>query len=283
MKNILSFITALTLALSLTACRARVTNDPEEERSKAMERYSSELAESMTAFPENIALPDGGTVSKSELTFPGYEERIESGSGYPWLEYAYIRYAEPVFITSLDAPEKFDAENYALKEPIKLKPFEWIKVKAGDVLENGWKITSARSYCTDNEFDDDPNALVFDCEIRLEGEITLDGILNYSNGSEAYGKWDYFLKFYPDSTNCKLPVAFNRQFLNEGCSDEPQTSRLGNDGLIAYDGARFYYFRFEADFRDRLTEDAAYKAKFTVKDMILKWGDYNGEIVSAEF
>lgn len=279
MKKALLFITALALLLSLTACRAET---PEEKTSRAVERFSSQVSESMAAFPEKIVLPDGGSVSKSELSLPEYGNVLHGGK--PWLEYAYIRYAEPIFFTSIDAPEKFDTEEHALKEPIKLKSFEWIKVKAGDVLENGWKITSARSYCSYNDQGGDPNAYVHDCEITLEGEITLDGIIDFNSGLDAYGKIDSSLMFYPDSTKYRLPVPYNSYRATEAEGhDEPQLERLTDDGLLAHDGAYFQSFRFGSDFHDKLGEHVSKRGTVTVRDMTANGDGYHGEILDIDF
>ena len=283
MKKALLFITALTLVFQLTACRAET---PEEKTSRNIERFSSQVAESMAAFPENIVLPDGGTASKSELTLPGYMGKERPRGDFPWLEYAYIRYAEPIFFTSNDFPEKFDTEEHALKEPIKLKPFEWIKVKAGDILENGWKITSARSYCGYQNYDDhfDRNASVYDCEITLEGEFALDGIISFNSGYDAYGKSDNSLMFYPDSTKYRLPVPYNSYLATEAEGhDEPQLDRLTDDGLLAYDGAYFQYFRFGSDFHDKLGEHVSKRGTVTVKDLTANGDGYHGEILDIEF
>lgn len=268
MKKILSFATVAAVLLSLTACRKSTESDYSTPRNQDLV-----LVEQFEDYPEEIPLPDGTTALKSELT--------QSSGSLLEFDFAFIRYAEPIFESTLDDPGIVDLDTFEIKGDIQreIEP-QWIKVKAGDTLENGLKVVSAQTPCGCFK-DENGNAIaeLWSGEIKLEGEITFEGIFEYFNGSEYYGYGDYFLCFYPDSTKYKIPVMYSD---NPWECSEIQVSALGSDHALVYDGGYFYYFRFENDFRDMLTEDTVCKATMSFKDIVVS-GRYilDGEITDA--
>lgn len=281
MKKLLLFTLAAAFALSLTGCKKDTENEPSAPINH--DRDFS-LVSRIEDFPNEIPLPDGTTVPKSALV------TYKDENGYPMegelaLEFAFIRYAEPIFECTLDDPGIIDLNTFEPRGdiPRELKSPEWIKVQAGDVLENGLKVVSAQTPCGYRKYQDGSAAVILDAgKLKLEGEITYEGIFKYFNGSKAYGSGDYYLEFYPDSTKYMIPVTY------EGDPTEPRsintkTANLGCNQALVYDGANFQYFRFENDFKDLLKEDTVGKAKMTFKDIVVFGSGFlDGKIIDAE-
>ncbi|MDE7230916.1 MAG: hypothetical protein K2N56_10590, partial [Oscillospiraceae bacterium] len=117
MKKLLSIITLAALALSLTACGApQKYSEPSEpsEPTKPSELYSggtgfyfdgtseglqSLYEQALAELPDKIPLPDGTSASKTETA--GFS--LNFGSAY--FDFAYIRYAEPIFEVTSGEPE----------------------------------------------------------------------------------------------------------------------------------------------------------------------------------
>ena len=276
MKKLLSIITIAALALSLTACR----NEPKQKENSLPKDDDllpidvNTLEEVRAEFPEEFPLPDGTTASNSEIA-----ALSEDGSAI--LDYAFIRYAEPIFISTKDEPDVYNTETNTVRSdiPERVESPQWIKVKAGDVLENGLTVTSAQTYvsCHINSSGEKVVQL-YTPEIQTEGEITLEGIFVYSKGSEVYGYGDYYYSFYPDSTKYKVPIKYD-----EFRDNEIQTRWLPDSSQLVYDGIDFYSFRFEDEIllKRNFRDDVVCKARMTFKNVVLA-GDVSGEILQAE-
>lgn len=294
MKKLFSIITVIALALSLTACRDPKKSSEPSDPSKPSELYSggrgfyydgtseglqSLYEQALAELPDEIPLPDGTFANKTEAA--GFS--LEMNAAY--FDFAFIRYAEPIYECTLDDPGIIDLNTFEPRSdiPRELKSPEWIKVQAGDVLENGLKVVSAQTPCTCQKYNDGSAAVIlYAGRLRLEGEITYEGVFKYFNGSKAYGSGDYYLEFYPDSTKYRIPVTY------EGDPTEPrsintETVNLGSNQALVYDGANFRYFRFENDFKDLLKEDTVGKAKMTFNDIVVFGAGFlDGEITDAE-
>lgn len=280
MKKIISFALIAAALLSLTACRREKTR--EEWISEQEEEYAKELA----ALPDEIPLPDGSTIPKSELFAPEWENGTS-----PRLDFAFIRYAEPIFVSTLDDPDIVDFETFDIKGDIQqnIEP-QWIKVQAGDILENGLKVVSAETRCWAGT-DEDGNTTVQLSygKIMTEGEMTFEGVLQYYNGSEYYGYGDYYISFFPDSTKYRIPIIYNDSPLE--CSElQIRSLDISRNLALVYDGGYFYYFRFESqcyrdenNFKDMFMEDTVRKAKMSFKDIVIgnRYG-LDGEITAIE-
>ncbi|MCM1168006.1 MAG: hypothetical protein NC401_18645 [Ruminococcus sp.] len=108
MKKLLTFIIPAALALSLAACQKKqeppVSTADGETGGNI---YHEEIfAEQIADFPEEFTLSDGTTVSKSDLS-PDMD-------GRPTLDFAFIRCAEPIFVTTLDDPDIVDPETFEI-------------------------------------------------------------------------------------------------------------------------------------------------------------------------
>lgn len=277
MKKLLFIITIAALVLSLTACRNKTTqkNDSLPTGDDLLPVDVKTLEELREQFPDEFPLPDGTNASKNEIT-----ALSEDGSAI--LDYAFIRYAEPIFITTMDEPDVYDSKTNEIRSdiPQKVESPQWIKIKASDVLENGLKVVSAQTFvsCFINSSGDKVVRLST-YDIQTEGEITLEGIFNYSNGSSAYGYGDYYYSFFPDSTKYKVPIPY--EDYNDCASISSRW--LANNNQLVYDGNNFYSFRFEDDIllSQGFSENIVCKAKMTFKNVVITRG-LSGEIVDAE-
>lgn len=275
MKKIISFALIAAALLSLTACRKE--NEPSAPTNGGnVFYYDPELMqrqlEQFTAdFPEEFPLPDGSVGSKSDFN-------ALSMDGIPTLDYAFIRYAEPIFYNTIDEPEAFDPDTSKIKSDPEQTVGEpkWIKVKAGDILENGLAVVSAQTYGEMMTNEDGSQTLqLHTSAIRTEGEITLEGIFEYYNGSSDYGGNDYFYSFYPDCSKHRIPAAYG------GSGAEHY---LLNDQQIIYsDGGRFYSFQFkDDDIKSKFNKTTVCKAKVSFKSVDILLFDMDGKITSIE-
>ncbi len=277
MKKLLSIITIAALALSLTACR----DEPKQKQDSLPKGDDllpvdvETLEELREQFPDEFPLPDGTTASKSEIT-------ALTNDGSAILDYAFIRYAEPIFITTMDEPDVYNTDTREIRSdiPQKVESPQWIKIKAGDVLENGLTVVSAQTYvsCFINSSGGKVVRL-YTPDILTEGEITLEGIFNYSNGSEGYGYYDYYYSFFPDSTKYRIPIPYED---NNDCVSI-HSYWLSNNEQLVFDGSDFYSFRFEDEILldQGFSENTVCKAKMTFKNIVISRG-MSGEIVDAE-
>lgn len=279
MKKIISFALIAAAMLSLTACRkenepSTSTNggnvfyyDPDdpEQMQRQLEQFTAD-------FPEEFPLPDGSVSTKSD-----FKVALDMNE-LPALDYAFIRYAEPIFYNTIDEPEAFDLDTSKIKSDLEQTVGEpqWIKIKAGDVLENGLTVVSAKTLgeMTQNE-DGSQTLRLYTGAIRTEGEITLEGIFEYYNGSLDYGGNDYFYSFYPDCSKHRIPAAYG------GSGAEHY---LLNDQQIVYsDGERFYSFQFkDDDIKSKFDKTTVCKAKVSFKSVDILLFGMDGKITSIE-
>ena len=190
MKRTLLFVIIAAQALLMNGCK---NEEPAAGIYEEGEQFFARL-------PEELALPDGSVVLKDDI---GMKISIPGNLD---LDFAFIRYAEPIYgvlpsgvslsdFIDPDTSEPWsDTSNISKEE----ESPQWIKIKAGDVLENGLKVVSALTRCMPG---DDGSMIYFTEMVQTEGGITFDGSLCRSRGKD--------IRFYPGITN-KIPVAYGR-------------------------------------------------------------------------
>lgn len=171
----------------------------------------------LEAYPAaEIELPDGSSASKTEAA------RSYGNEEQPYLEFnfGFLRYAKPIFQSTLDDPDCFDYDSYEFNEPVDaiISEPDYFKVKAGDVLENGMTVESANYKVT---WKDGKQSFV-ESEVVLNGKMTCEGILLCRQSSVGDVRSDddliYDLVFYADPTgDTPIPVF---------CSMDDGTERL---------------------------------------------------------
>ena len=205
---------------------------------------------------DNIPLPDGSTLSPSEAS-----ETFGSTSS-PGLifDFAFMRYAEPVFLSTIDNPDIYDFDKILFnaydEDLIYISP-DYFKVQAGDVLQNGLTVKSA-SFGV--ECGGGQN--ISTSKITLDGEITIEGILGRQYGA---------VLFYPDPAQNPIPLSSGRK----GEEDVIANYLCDLDGnfAIVTDGGTIYP---ENDFNteDILGSGNYVKGRLTLRNITYLCSDY---------
>lgn len=216
MKKFLSTLSAIMVIASLTACSPNAnsnnrhyentdsSHDSIESNNGSAPEKSAELLKKIEEFPvDDIELPDGSKIGKSTAT--GFTE-----DGALLFDFAYIRYAEPVFFNTFDDKSVFDWENWEFTAIQGEAPdMKWIRVQTGDILENGARLSKVQSaYYYYDEF----MGGSLDCTIDIDGEVTMNGILTKLEEDWAYGfQAAGDLMFYPDPTDARIPLLYENK------------------------------------------------------------------------
>lgn len=264
MKRTLPIIIIAAQILLISGCK-------KDDKATSNQGIYQEMSQKVNELPEEFAFPDGTVVPKDDIDIKF------STPGSPYLDFAFIRYAEPIFVSTFGDPDIVAPETFEIKGDIQrsIEP-QWIRVRAGDVLENGLRVVSAKTPCRSSTNEDGSTVVQLGSgEIKTEGEMTFEGILQYYNGSEYYGYGDYYLNFYPDSTKYRIPIIYNDS-PSECAELQVRSLNISRNMALAYDGGYFYYFRFESEyyhdennFKDMFNEDAVCKAKMSFKDIVI--------------
>lgn len=143
MKRTLLFVIIAAQALLMNGCKN------EEPAEKPAAGIYGEMEQFFAGLPEELALPDGSVVPKDDI---GMKISIPGNLD---LDFAFIRYAEPIYGVLPDGVSLSDFIDPDTSEPWsdtsniskEEEPPQWIKIKAGDVLENGLKVVSALTRC----------------------------------------------------------------------------------------------------------------------------------------
>lgn len=236
---------------------------------KAADYYSAAQSpdfnnEAMGAYPaENVTFPDGSILPKTDAA------KTYGNAQEPYLEYnfAFLRYAKPVFQSTLDDPDCYDFDDYRFAEKIdvNITDPDYFKVQKGDVLENGLTVKSAYYKVGWR----DGKQVFVESNVILDGEITCEGILMCRLHDPSVPD-SYDLVFYPDPTGDTPMMSFcsskedNRELLQEMVFDEI-AFRLDGDAIFL-DSA--FEFVAEAEgFADIYGTGKGVKARLTLENI----------------
>lgn len=235
--------------------------------------------EIIPAYPNDfVSLPDGTEVSKNEaFTAYGTAEN-------PILEFAFgfMRYGNPIFDNTIDDDFCFDFDTMTFNtDTAENEGLTYFKIKEGDVLENGLKVTKARYRVT---WEDGQRYVSNIVEFNEDtGYVTYEGILRY------FTEDDYMISagdlyFYPDPSSVRVPLLFTDSY-DEG---EP-ISFVDGDTALRTDGGVIYVGNVD---KDRLKDGIGFDAEEVFKEtscvkirLYLKYivfADYAGESSEAE-
>lgn len=228
---------------------------------------------------DSITAPDGSQVNKSDAVYA-----TGTIGGPIWLGYdfSYIRYSQPVFFSTFDDPDLINWEssdlvpgdfNIDIYDLIKDPKF--LKIKAGDILENGLTVKSAEWWVNSAG-----GSSSF--EVDFDGEITLNGILYCSSKGDSNGA-DGYLNFFVDNSQSVFPVLFRDDLpvlsidiVNKfALVSDSEEIRLGHIDNIAYDLSDIIHF------------GEYIRAKITLKEISINWDEHfhpinNATLVSVE-
>lgn len=293
MKKVLAFLAALTLVVSVTACGDRIR---QENQSQTSSDTSSDTSADQTGSgnPDN----SGSENSEPEPEQPAYYRSDEEGfkelldsfnlddfkimdgevlkkAGADYLfgngegvyfvgyDHSYMRRVDPYFRTTFDESGMINwdtLETSGVPETEYHTDYKYFKVKAGDVLENGLTVKSAKT-----GFGNGPAGYLCEMDIELDGEITLEGILKCSP-EDQYIIVKGELLFYPD-------CAKQNDILNpymEVCAEPMLTADPASKFAMAYNGTELSLGMVDdapSDVSEMFADDTYIKAKVTLSDI----------------
>lgn len=298
MKKMIAMFTALT-ALLLTGCSDNgeaVNSAQSESMDYNSEEYSSnentELDSETLSLIQDFPLDsfigfDGNTVEKSEAA------AAEKGSDeciYLTFDFAYMRYADPIWKNSLENPNLINWDTLEFNDDtnIILNNPQYFKVKKGDILENGLIVENAKSvFYAINECDEDGNiskqAVQLRNEISFSGELSLNGILHCISGDSDYIDSDGDLLFFADTSDFSyIPVPSTSDSAIDIITKSADTcSKLA----VICDGYRFYLGNINTvstDLSGIIDSGEYIKAKITLDNIRISYSDGAGKIVNAD-
>ncbi len=160
---------------------------------------ASELKAAIEKFPlDTITLPDGSSVSKYEA--------ISANGPLLVFDFAFFRYASPIYKTTLDDPSLIRYTDGFWEPTVDVGDLDneinasYKKASKGDVLENGLSVRDAK--CQINDRGGILNDIFFD------GSITVPGMINYLPEEEMYISAGT-LYFRPDTTKALIPKPYS--------------------------------------------------------------------------
>ena len=298
MRTIAAIIITLALTANLAACSKTPAEDGQQnsdsgssaadsQQSPNSGQQSSDDGSSadddvrarIDAFNvEEFTAPDGSILKRSDAVKAQGTESMTFAVGY---DFAFIRYAQPVWGSSVDDPDYMNWDTLETSgEPLEFPAnAKYFRVKAGDTLENGLTVKNAEYYYGYGVDD-----TTFANTVEFDGELTLEGILYYVPFDTEYviGKDDVF--FFADPTKCdSIPMPILNAPLLENWVD------TDSEFAVSYDGQRIRAGNL-ADLPDSvsqlLKEKNGVRVKATLRNVRLEVKMYGptmfAEIVSAE-
>ncbi len=130
---------------------------------------------------------------------------------YLTYDFAYLRYAKPVWKNTLLNADLIDWETYEFNDDTerRISDPNYFSVKAGDVLENGLTVKNATTIFYPQSVAEESGGSGLEiCQSRstvnFDGQITLNGILHCVSGDADYIDNDGDVFFYADPSDGKL-------------------------------------------------------------------------------
>ncbi|MGN0679303.1 MAG: hypothetical protein ACI4JS_06550 [Oscillospiraceae bacterium] len=209
--------------------------------------------------------PDGEILDISQATHATGNPEMVYALGF---DFAYLRYAEPVFTTTLDNPNiyNWDTEKLTIHNPLIDTNTHFFKIKAGDVLDNGLKVEEAEYWIQPFEFE-----LLWYIKVKLSGELTMNGLLIRASEYSPYQTLEGGLYFLPDPTQFQVPE-ITEYYID---SQNHPSLVIGTDKFAAvYDGSLFHVGNANdppVDISDIFTESNIVPVKVTLKDFNLNY------------
>lgn len=269
MKRILPLL--LSLALILAGCQ-RAQSPPAPDTPPQEEITEPADPPPTSSASVTLLMPDGETASSAEA-LESQPMGPDGREDYRF-DFAFLRYRQPVYETTLTRPDLVNLETLEFAEdvPTELENVAYLRVKAGDVLENGLTVESADFWCYHgvSEGTGQEGDWCSSSSIGLSGTLTLEGMLIGFPDEDGYIDVKGDLLFYPDSRiDPLIPAPYT-----EGT---PRTQRLtdaaGTTGLVS-DGVIHLGNREETelDLTGILPEDGRFVwVRVTLEDICLNY------------
>ena len=227
MKKYTAIALLLTAALTISACSKAedniqaenggtpsqtATENTSEESGGEITEEDTEEQQPEPEIPEDVqnvmdtfevdsfTTPDGTEVKLTEAS-------SQMGDIVLCFDFAYIRYALPIYSDTVIDPGLYDFENFKFRDDVdaelEQKPF---KVVVGDVLDNGMTVTEVNYAVA--RWD---TVHAFENDVWMEGECELEGIL-YRAPEDDYMIAKDEVLFWPNPTDGALPALYEPYF-----------------------------------------------------------------------
>lgn len=184
---------------------------------------------------------DGNEVKKTDAV--GAMQGEGGQITYLTYDFAYLRYAKPVWKNTLLNKNLMDWETFEFDEEIEyhIADPNYFSVKVGDTLDNGLSVTKATTifYPQFVETENGETSLEMHqsrSSINFEGQLTLSGILHCFAGDSDYIDMDGDLHFYADPTNGDVIVSSGESPLMDSIMTVADAE---TKFVLVYDGQRF--------------------------------------------
>ncbi len=294
----------LTAALLLSGCAEQGNSPAQEPESTSSDSNFSNSADnsgySITEDSENssdtqsfkdsllfdsFVAPDGSIVYSSEAVDAEYDPKDNTVS-LAGFDFTLIRYASPVFRSTIEEPDLVDWEKgldeFIDKYAVDLEDTVYFKIKPGDKLDNGLTVKSAKYWV-------DPRGSACATDVEFDGDLTLTGILCCTKANEDRGIPSGNLSFYPDLTKFdSIPIIVP---IPIGDGDYIRTYADKKDLFaLVYDSAKINFGNIndlDIDLSDMISPGENKKIKVTINNLYSRyWPGPNrymsAEIISAE-
>ena len=288
MKQYTAIALLLAAALTLSACsnaedniqvenggtpsQTTTENTPEESGKETTEENTEEQP-TEPEIPEDVqnaidqfdvdsfTTPDGTEVKLTEAV-------SVMGESILFFDFAYIRYALPIYSDTVNNPELYDFENFEFRDDypdvLEQKPFKVVK---GDVLDNGMTVTEV-TYAM-SPWDTNP----MENGVTLDGELELEGIL-YRVPEDDYGVSKDEVYFYPNPTDSVVPAAYSPYAaFTVRCVDPYSEFAFVNDGGSYCLGI---VNDIDVDIADWFEDSSYVRARVTLDGMQIGYNDNFG-------
>lgn len=249
---------AVTLAagsLVLNGCNSDPESNPVSAPSSDNTDNSGDTqsTSSVVLDPETIKLIDAFPLD-TFVGFDGKEVKKTDAIGamqgedgqitYLTYDFAYLRYAKPVWKNTLLNADLIDWETFEFNDDTarRISDPNYFSVKAGDVLDNGLSVKNATTIFYPQSVAEESGGSGLEiCQSRssvnFEGQLTLNGILHYVAEDADYVDMGGDLFFYADPSDGKLitPSKENIKIERLVSIVDPETKFA-----LLCDGQRFY-------------------------------------------
>ena len=211
---------------------------------------------------DRFTAPDGTEIMLTDAAYAMNDFAL-------YFDFAYIRYAEPVYKDTVSNPEIYDFNEYAFNEDphdgLEQKPF---KAVVGDVLENGMKVVEANYAVVPYDIDH-----AFENGVVLEGECTLEGVLfRFAEDDYMFAQDDVL--FFPNPTTGTIPTTYDPYlpFAMNGVDLDNEFAFINDGGRISLGNAN----DMSVDISDLFGDSSFVKVKVTLDGMRIRCSEQFG-------
>ena len=149
---------------------------------------------------DSFTAPDGEEVKLTEATSQLNDYALH-------FDFAYMRYANPIYSDTVANPDLYDFENFefTVDEYAEVET-EYFKVVKGQTLDNGLTVKEASYEMSSDSLKYSDGFTT--TNVELEGEITLEGLL-FCFFEEEYGFDQDEVIFYPNPASGTVPLIYS--------------------------------------------------------------------------